>query len=672
MKKITTLKRHMFSTISAAVLIICAALSGMKFYTALTALEKQTEAALAYSNLSYSAKTREWLNEFGSLLESLAAETGDRALYTDRDGMEAYLARRLESYGDVLSVYMSTVENVMIDSTNWRPDESYIAQERDWYIDAQNADGTAYIDPYVDAQTGQMVVSISRKVMTQGEFQGVMAMDIVTDVLSGFISASSTDDGQYAFLTDKNGNILIHPEEAFRARGEEFVTLESLGQEYQTLAEAVSTGRESGTIRLKDNENQEKFMTFTVIPETGWRIVSVYPASYEKRAVVSEVISTFVTLLGSISVLLLLILRFSRKYLTPLEQVTDVVKRVAEGELSAQTKHIRRNSTEIEALLGAIDGMTERNAGYIREIGEVLGRLAEGDLTVSVEGTYVGDYAGLKDSLQIIIRSFHGTLQNIQAAAEDVFGGSLTIADSVGRLSRDSSSQTEKVSSLTKIISRMRTQVTANAQSAENANRFTQEAGAFLKRGSASVEELEASFTQMGRSSAQMSTVIKTINDIAFQTNILALNAAVEAARAGEAGRGFAVVADEVQRLASGSAKAANETGLLIEETIKAVENGAKIASETARVIQEAASSEQQTAVLISQVAAASCEQAEQIQQIDGDIRDISVLIDGSAASTQQSSDASDALSAQAKLLKTLVGGFRLDRPEQNPEKEEI
>lgn len=661
MKKTTTLKQHMFLSISAAVLIICAALSGMKFYTSIAALEQQTEAALSYSNLTYSDRTREWLNGFGSLLESLAAETGERALYTDRDGMEAYLAKRLEPYADVLSVYMSTVENVMIDSTNWRPDDSYIAQERDWYIDAVNADGTAYINPYVDAQTGQMVVSISRKVMTDGEFQGVMAMDIVTDVLSGFIRDSSTDDGQYAFLTDKDGNILIHPQEEFNARGEEFITLVSLGDGYRTLADAVCSGEESGTIRLKDAEKQEKFMTFTVIPETGWRIVSVYPASYERQAFMREILTTLIALLASISVLLLLILRFSRKYLTPLEQVTDVVKRVAQGELSAQTKHIQRNSTEIEALLSAIDAMTEQNAGYIREIGEVLGRLAEGDLTVAVEGTYAGDYAGIKDSLQVIIRSFHGTLQKIQTAAEDVFHGSLTIVDSVGKLAQDSSGQTEKIGGLTEIISQMKAQVTGNAKRAGEASRYTTETGAVLARGSEGMEELEASFRQMSSSSAQMRTVIKTINDIAYRTNILALNASVEAARAGEAGRGFVVVADEVQRLAAGCAEAANETVRLIEESVKAVEIGAKLAEQTAGVIQEASCDAQQTAGLISQVAAASAAQAEQIRQINADICDISVLVDGSAAFTQQSAAASDELTAQAELLKTLVGGFRLN-----------
>lgn len=655
----------MFMTMSAAMLIICAALSGMKFHTAFTALEQQTEAALAYSNLAYSEQTREWLNTFGSLLESLAAETGERALYTDRDEMEAYLAKRLEPYSDVLSVYMSTVENVMIDSTNWRPDASYIAQERDWYIEAEHTDGTAYINPYVDAQTGHMVVSISRKVITNGEFQGVMAMDIVTDVLSGFIRDSSTDDGQYAFLTDKNGNILIHPDEAFASQGETFVTLDSLGPEYQMLANAVRSGEESGTIRLKNDKKQEKFMTFTVIPETGWRIVSVYPASYEREAVVSELLSTLAALFASISVLLLLILQFSRKYLTPLEQVTDVVKRVAEGDLSAQTKHIRRNSTEIEALLGAIDGMTAQNAEYIREIGEVLGRLADGDLTVSVEGTYVGDYAGIKTSLQEIIRSFRDTLQKIQAAAEDVFGGSVIIAQSVDRLSQDSGSQMEKTGRLTKTIAQMREQVTANAQSAQNASRFTQSAGQILTKGSKGMEELEGSFAEMNQSAAQMRTVIKTIDDIAYRTNILALNAAVEAARAGEAGKGFAVVSDEVQKLASASAAAANETVLLIERSVKAVENGAEIAREAAKVMQEVTVSAQQTTALISQVANASAAQAEQFLQINGDICDIATLVEGGAVSTQHSTSASDELSVQAELLKTLVGSFRLNSTEQ-------
>lgn len=659
--KTTTLKRHMFVTIAVAVLTICVALSSMKFYTAFTALEQQTEAALAYSNLEYSAGTREWLNTFGSLLESLAAETGDHALYTDRDEMEAYLARRLEPYSDVLSVYMSTVENIMIDSTKWRPDASYIAQERDWYIAAESTDTTAYVDPYVDAQTGQMVVSISRKVVTDGVFQGVMAMDIVTDVLSGFIRDSSTDDGQYAFLTDQNGNILIHPDEAFAAQGEVFVTLDSLGASYQRLADAVRSGKESGTIRLKNESNQENFMTFTVIPETGWRIVSVYPASHEREAMVSELLSTLISLFASMSVLLLLILYFSKKYLTPLEQVTDVVKRVAQGELSAQTKHIRRNSTEIKELLGAIDGMTERNAGYIREVEEVLGRLAEGDLTVSVEGTYVGDYAGMKTSLQIIIRSFHDTLQKIQTAADDVFSGSLMITDSVGNLSQDSDSQTRKMSELIEIFSHMKAQLTSTAESVENINRVTQEASVILTRGGKDMEELEASFSKISQSSTKMRTVIKSINDIAFRTNILALNAAVEAARAGEAGKGFAVVAEEVRELAAGSAQAANETVALIEESVQAVENGDSIVNETSKVMQEVTNSSQQTAVLISQVAAAAAQQARQIQQINEEIRNISAMVEGSAAAAQQSSAASEVLSSQAELLKTLVGEFRLD-----------
>lgn len=178
------------------------------------------------------------------------------------------------------------------------------------------------------------------------------------------------------------------------------------------------------------------------------------------------------------------------------------------------------------------------------------------------------------------------------------------------------------------------------------------------------MEELEGSFTEMNQSAAQMRTVIKTINDIAFRTNILALNASVEAARAGEAGKGFAVVADEVQKLAAGSVEAANETVLLIERSVRAVENGAKIACETTEVMQEVTASAQQTATLIEQVAAASAAQAEQFLQINGDVCDISALAEGGAAFVQHSTAASTELSTQAKLLKALVGGFRLNPTE--------
>ncbi|MEG1458160.1 MAG: methyl-accepting chemotaxis protein [Acetivibrio sp.] len=658
MKKKASLTKYIFWGILGGVLIICILQSGMKFYTAYSAIVRQTRDALLYSNLEYSTMTREWLNKFSGLLESFAAETGERALYTDRDEMEKYLKKRLVPYSDVLSVYMSTVENVMIDSTNWRPDESYIAQEREWYIKAKDTNETVYIDPYVDAQTGQMVLSISKKIVTNGEFQGVMAMDIVTDVLSGFIRESVTQDDQYAFLTDQNGNILIHPDEALTAKNGEFTSLESLSGDYNKILDAIHTGDTSTNIRIKNYKNREEFMTAAVIPETGWRMISAYPSRYEKQAVVREIFSTMMILAGSISALILLILLFSRKYLTPFKQVTEVVKRVANGELSAKTQHIERNSAEIEELLCAIEGMMNQNSGYIQEIGGVLGRLSKGDLTVSVKGTYVGDYAGIKTSLQEIIRSYNATLRKIQLTAEEVFEGSLIISGSVDQLSQDSDSQVKKMDELTETISQMKTQLNKNAENAENANQVAQNAGKILTEGDMQMKELLNSFAEMSTASSQIRTVIKSINDIAYKTNILALNAAVEAARAGEAGKGFTVVADEVRNLAAKSAEAANETAVLIERSVEAVENGVEIAGKTSKIIQKTINGAKESSVLTEQVATGSSMQVERMQRIKEEIYMVSSLAEGSASSAQKNAEASSGLFSQAETLKELVSAF--------------
>ncbi|MEG2440423.1 MAG: ATP-binding protein [Acetivibrio sp.] len=358
MKKKTMVKKHNFIGIWVGILLICALQSGIKFKEAYSAIIKQTEDALAYSNLEYSSMTREWLNGFGNLLDSLAVETGERALYTNREEMEDYLNKRLEPFSDVLSVYMSTIENVMIDSTKWRPDASFIAQEREWYIKGKNSDKIVYVDPYVDAQTGKKVLSISKKIVTNGKFQGVMAMDIVTNVLSDFIRKSVTQDGQYAFLTDQRGNILIHPDKILTAKNGESVALESLSENYKNIARAVRTGDTGTSIRIKNYKGQEAFMTLAIIPETEWRIVSSYPARYEKQAIVREMFSTITALIASISALFFLEICGTAIQASMADKME---KTIQELQLAKKSKDdfLANMSHEIRTPMNAVCGMSE-------------------------------------------------------------------------------------------------------------------------------------------------------------------------------------------------------------------------------------------------------------------------------------------------------------------------
>lgn len=347
-------------------------------------------------------------------------------------------------------------------------------------------------------------------------------------------------------------------------------------------------------------------------------------------------------------------------------KLLENLQRLARGELLCDitVEEADEDTQDLYALYSEIalnlSSGVDAIKGYITEISDVLGSIAEGDMCVTISSEYKGEFIALKESINMIADSLNSTLSEIKNAASQVASGTSQVSAGSQTISQGATEQAGAIEELSESVTQIAAQTRQNAENAAMASRLALNTQADAMAGNGQMKELQDAMEKINASSESISKIIKVIDDIAFQTNILALNAAVEAARAGVHGKGFAVVAEEVRNLAARCASAAKETTEHIEGTIKKVEDGSRIADQTAAALSGIVASVEKAAALIGQIAAASGEQATGIAQVDRGVVQLSQVVQINSATAEQAAAASEELSGQADLLKSMVAQFRL------------
>lgn len=349
-----------------------------------------------------------------------------------------------------------------------------------------------------------------------------------------------------------------------------------------------------------------------------------------------------------------------KKVMAPIKKVQYVMRELSAGNLSAELG-LEPNTSEIGRLVADLITTRDTLKLYIGDISNTLSKMADGNMALSVDIDYVGDFVPIKNALTQIIASLNDTLSRIVIAADQVASGSNQVASGSQALSQGTTEQASTIEQLSANVQAVSQQVNNTAHNSSNAQTQSEIAGSKVLESNEQMRHMIDAMNDINNKSGEISKIIKTIEDIAFQTNILALNAAVEAARAGAAGKGFAVVADEVRNLAGKSAEAAKNTTELIEQTVKAVENGTKIADNTATAMLEVVDGTKKVTDIILEIASASQEQADAVGQITYGIDQVSAVVQTNSATSEQSAAASEELSGQAQMLKELVSKFNLN-----------
>ncbi|WP_101910405.1 methyl-accepting chemotaxis protein [Marasmitruncus massiliensis] len=365
-------------------------------------------------------------------------------------------------------------------------------------------------------------------------------------------------------------------------------------------------------------------------------------------------------LLSAVSLIFIILvcLYIVRSITKPIHEIELAANKMANGDLNVAISY--QSKDELGSLSGSIREMVAILRSYVANISEVLGRMAEGDMTPTIHLDYAGDFAPIKSSMQRILRALNDTLSQIALTSDQITSGSGQVSDGAQTLSQGSTEQASSIEELSATINEISGQIRQNAQNAQQSDKMVLETVAEIEHGNQQMSRLVEAMNDISGTSGEIGKIIKTIDDIAFQTNILALNAAVEAARAGAAGKGFAVVADEVRNLAGKSAQAAKNTTLLIENAIHAVKNGTQIADETAQSLNEIVSKARDVSLLVNEIAKASNQQADAVIQTTLGVEQISAVVQNNSATAEESAAASEELDGQAQILKKLAGKFKL------------
>ncbi len=531
----------------------------------------------------------------------------------------------------------------------------WVVTERPWYKELMEKQRIFITEPYQDTQTKAWIVSVVAPVYRTGtkNLLGVTAIDFDLAALNKMVQGYKLGKTGFYMLATENGTIIHHPDPACNNKN---VSETGMSANIISAVTKKTAGLITYTAMGKTN-----YGYLSAVGDTGWTITTGIPeqefnATYNTMRNTVLVIFVFAILL-----LLLLIILISRSIINPLKKLNHAAQQIADGNLDVAVEMKSLDETgQVAAAISSTVSRLRQYIDYINEISEVLDQIALGNLAFDLHCDYAGEFAKIKTSLENIKSTLVKTFADITASADQVASGSDQVANASQALAQGAAEQASAIEQLSATITEIADQVNRNASNASTANQLADIAFREVEQGDEHMRNLSAAIAEISESSNEIGKIIKTIEDIAFQTNILALNAAVEAARAGSAGKGFAVVADEVRNLASKSAEAAKNTTALIENSVRSVQNGAGIANETAQSLHTIIDGVSKSSELIGKISKATNEQATSINQITLGVEQISAVVQTNSATSEESAASSEELNHQAQVLKALLEQFKL------------
>ncbi len=529
--------------------------------------------------------------------------------------------------------------------------------------------GNVYVsEPLVSKITGELSIMVAAPIYSGGSRGGRVAGVVYfvppETFLNDIVTSIKVSENSRAYMINKSGDTIAD------------TTLETITtQNIEQEAQSDRSLKELAAIHADMRQGKSGFGGYNtaqgpwyaayapVEGTDGWSVaVTAMKKDYLTDTYVGMALNVLVVIAASLASIVVA-LKLSNNISAPMRACAERMKLLVKGDLSSpvpqatgrdETAELTRSTAEM------VEGLND----IINDIGYILTEMADQNLDVRSRHSeaYVGDFQSILSSMRTLKVQLSGTMRQINASAGQVSSASGQVSSGAQSLSEGSINQASSVQQLAATISDISASAKRTAEAAKEAGNFVGQAGAQLGTSVGYVQDLNSAMQRILKSSEEISKIIATIENIAFQTNILALNAAVEAARAGAAGKGFAVVADEVRNLASKSDEAAKSTKELIEGSIAAVTEGSQVVDKVTGSLQQTSVYAGHVTTQMDIVVSAVENQTMAIAQVTEGIDQISSVVQTNSATAQQSAAASEELSAEAGSLKDLVEQFTLAR----------
>ena len=558
----------------------------------------------------------------------------------------------IENYGPYMSKADAKNKTVMV-----YPYSMY--EKKDYYLKAKETKTLNLTNAYEDdSEEGGYVVSVVLPIVYKEEFKGVVIIDISMSVFDIIEQKDERFSTLYSSVFDTNGRIMYSMnEDAEGKQLKEIFPEKSMAslQSYMDKNEAFNTFVKNG----KGDLVQFSAIPINIEGVSWWVSVEVSEKEFTKAISKMVLLAIPVSLLG-----ILLLVGFSHFYirtaLNPLKRIAKVGDYVAEGDFSHEINYSHQD--EIGQIAESMAKVVGRIRAIIKDLLGKLDQMSQGNFAFDFWNPelYKGEYAPLLEGLYDILDDLNVTMGEIHGSSQQVDASAQQVSSFAQSLSRGATEQATSIEELSTTMDDISAKIKETAEMSINASILSKESGSAVGLSNEKMDEMSKAMQEITEKSQEISKIIKTIDDIAFQTNILSLNAAIEAARAGAAGKGFAVVADEVGNLAQKSAKAAQNTAGLIEETIDAVNKGAKITEETAESLSVVSQKTDKINEIIASISTASEAEANGIKQLSNVLDQIALVVQSNTSTAEESATASEELSGQSGRLNHLLGKFNL------------